>query len=273
MTSIFTRRAYRTCAGLLLVLFLLACTRQQSKPTQNSLNIAAAADLEFALNETIQHFKQRNPEAEVKVTYGSSGNFYTQIQNGAPFDMFLSADMDYPRKLEADGVAIQGTEFVYAVGRLAVWVPKASPIPIEQSGITSLLDPTVRHIAIANPQHAPYGRSAVAAMQKFGVYDRVKDKFVLGENVSQTLQFIASGSAEIGIIAMSLAKAPPVTVQGRYWEVPLDSYPRMEQGGVILNRVGRRDTADAFRSFLLGPDGQVILKQFGFFTPEEDRSR
>ena len=273
MTSIITRRIYRTCAGFLLVLFLVACTRQQGKPPQNSLNIAAAADLEFALNDTIQHFKQRNPEAEVKVTYGSSGNFFTQIQNGAPFDMFLSADMDYPRKLEADGVAIQGTEFVYAVGRLALWVPKASPISIEQSGIASLLDPTVKHIAIANPQHAPYGRSAVAAMQQLGVYEKVKDKFVLGENVSQTLQFIASGNAEIGIIAMSLAKAPPVAIQGRYWEVPLDSYPRMEQGGVILTRVGRRDTADAFRSFLLGPDGQGSLKQFGFDTPEEDRSR
>jgi molybdate transport system substrate-binding protein len=250
---------------LLAAAFLFACGRRDATSSQNTLTVAAASDLKFALDQAAAEFKRERPDIEVKVAYGSSGNFYTQIKNGAPFDLFLSADMDYPRELQKNGLAIPGTDFEYAVGRLVVWTTNKSPIDVERLQMGALLEPSIRHIAIANPEHAPYGRAAVAAMRKLGVYDKVRDKFVLGENVSQTLQFVESGAAEIGIVAMSLAKAPAVASHGKYWELPLDSYPRMDQGGVILASARRRDLADVFRSFLLSPHGRGIFKTFGFY--------
>jgi molybdate transport system substrate-binding protein len=132
----------------------------------------------------------------------------------------------------------------------------------------ALRSPLVRHIAIANPKHAPYGRAAEAAMRSQGVYDSIKGKLVYGENVAQTFQFVQSGAADIGIIALSLALAPEARSQGRYWEVPIDAYPRIEQGGIILKWTKQTEAAQIFRSFVLGPRGQPILKKYGFFLPE-----
>jgi molybdate transport system substrate-binding protein len=143
-----------------------------------------------------------------------------------------------------------------------VWVPASSTF----DPATALRDPAVTRIAIANPQHAPYGRAAEAALRSMGLYDSVQKKLVLGENISQTLQFVQSGAADVGIVALSLAVAPTVRGQGRYWEVPLDAYPKMEQGGVIL-----KDSAAAreFRDWLLSPAGRTLLKQYGFSLPGE----
>jgi molybdate transport system substrate-binding protein len=127
----------------------------------------------------------------------------------------------------------------------------------------------VTHIAIANPQHAPYGRAAEAAMRSMGIYDAVHAKLVLGENIAQTLQFIQSGNAEIGIVALSLAVAPSVRGQGRFWTVPLDRYPRMDQGGVIMKWAKDPDAARAFRAFFIGPGGRSTLEKFGFALPEK----
>jgi molybdate transport system substrate-binding protein len=140
---------------------------------------------------------------------------------------------------------------------------------VEKLQIDSLKLASVRHIAIANPQHAPYGRAAEAAMKALGVYDTVKSKLVLGENISQTMQFVQSGNAEIGIVALSLAMAPAARDQGRYWEVPLSSYPRIEQGGVILKAAKNPDAVRTFRSFLTDTDGRAILKKYGFSVPSE----
>ncbi|MFY0523655.1 molybdate ABC transporter substrate-binding protein [Archangium gephyra] len=235
---------------------------------KQTLTVAAASDLKFALDELLEEFRARHPGAEVQVTYGSSGNFLAQLGNGAPFDVFLSADVAYPRKLAEQGL-VAGDVFLYAVGRLVVWVPKDSPLPVEQRGLEALREPAARRIAIANPQHAPYGLAAEAALKGQGVYDAVKDKLVLGENIAQTAQFVQSGAADAGIIALALALAPAMKDQGRAWEVPLDAYPRLEQGGAILKHAKEPALAQAFRDHLLGPEGTALLKRYGFSLPKE----
>jgi molybdate transport system substrate-binding protein len=246
-------------AGL-LALLASACARHPVPPRK--LSIAAAADLQFALAEAARQFHQQYPQIELAVNYGSSGNFYAQIRNGAPFDLFLSADVQYPRNLAHDGLVPADSVFVYASGRIVVWVPAASKL----DPATALRDPGVQRIAIANPQHAPYGRAAEAALRGMGLYDSIQKKLVLGENISQTMQFVQSGAADVGIVALSLAMAPNVRGQGRYWEVPQEWYPKMEQGGVILKD---SPAAREFRDWMLAAAGRSLLKQYGFSLPGE----
>jgi molybdate transport system substrate-binding protein len=239
---------------------LLLCAGCARRAEPRKVTIAAAADLQFALEEISREFRAAHPDVDLQIAYGSSGNFYAQIRNQAPFDVFLSADVEYPRKLVQEGIGAGNSLFVYAVGRIVVWVPAASPLDAS----TALRAAAVRHVAIANPRHAPYGRAAEAALRWLGVYDSVEGRLVLGENVAQTLQFVQSGAADVGIVALSLALAPPVRGQGRYWEVPLEAYPRIEQGGVILKD---SKAAREFRSFLLDAGGRRILKEYGFSLP------
>jgi len=245
--------------AILLAGLCAACAR---RPASSGLSIAAAADLQFALDEGARQFHHAHPEIDLRIAYGSSGNFYAQIQNRAPFDVFLSADQQYPLRLVQEGIAAENAVFVYASGRLAVWVPESSPL---DPG-TALRDPRVRHLAIANPQHAPYGRAAEAALRSMGIYDSVEKKLVLGENISQTLQFVQSGAADVGIVALSLAAAPAVRGQGRYWEIPAEMYPKMIQSGVILKD---SPAARQFRAWLQGPAGRALLHQYGFSLPGE----
>ncbi|MBK9797304.1 MAG: molybdate ABC transporter substrate-binding protein [Holophagaceae bacterium] len=209
-------------------------------------------------------FLKANPGIEVAVTYGSSGNVYAQLLNKAPFDLFLSADLSYPKKLVEAGAADGTTEFLYSRGHLVLWVPKASPIPIEQLGMKALLHPAARKVAIANPRHAPYGRAAEAALTKLGLLEAVTPRLVFGENVGQTAQFVQTGAADIGILALSLAKAPVMAASGRFWEVPQDAHPPLDQGGVILNHARNRADALAFRAFMRSPEGVEILRHYGF---------
>jgi molybdate transport system substrate-binding protein len=248
-----------------MVLLLAGCGGQTPAPAP--LSVAAASDLRFALEEVVAVFERHSPGADVEVTYGSSGNFYAQLLNGAPFDIFLSADVAYPRQLSERGLTLPGSEFSYADGRIVVWVPSGSRVPVETVGLDALVDPAVAHVAIANPQHAPYGRAAEAAMRGARVYDRVKPRLVLGENISQTLQFVQSGAADAGIVALSLALAPPVAGTGRYWLVPEGMHPRIEQGGAILKSTPRADAARALRAMMLGDEGRAVLKRYGFTVP------
>ena len=252
---------------ILLAAFVLISAGSVTRA--GTLTVAAAADMKFALEDCSTVFRKDNPGIEVKVSYGSSGNFCTQIENGAPFDLFLSADKKYPEKLVAGGHAAADSLFPYAVGRLVVWVPKDSPIDVARLGIASLTDPAAKKVAIANPEHAPYGEAAVAAMKSLGVYDAVKDKLVLGDNIAQTAQFVDSGAADIGIIALSLAGAPVMADKGRYWEVPLSAYPRMVQAGVITTQAANPADAGKFEEFLKSPAGHEILKKFGFITADK----
>jgi molybdate transport system substrate-binding protein len=243
------------------------CAVSSPAAEAQKLTVAAAADLRFALDQLGAQFRTAHPAVDLAITYGSSGNFFAQIQNGAPFDVFLSADVDYPRRLISAGLANPDSLFLYGVGRIVVWVPAGSPLDPAALGIHALEAASVRHIAIANPQHAPYGRAAVAALRSLGVYDRVSPRLVLGENVAQAFEFVESGAAEAGIVALSLALAPAASGHGRYWEVPTDAYPKIEQGGVILSRAPAGPAAQ-FRAFLLSAEARRILKQYGFEPPQ-----
>lgn len=253
-----------------VVAWLVVATALYAAPPDagQQITIGAAADLRFALEDVVQEFHKLHPDVKVDVSYGSSGNLFTQINNGAPFDLFLSADIDFPRKLIEDKKAVADSLFSYAVGRVVVWVPKDSPIDVENLGLKALLAPTVRKVSIANPAHAPYGRAAVAAMKKLGVYDKVSNKLVLGENIAQAAQFVESGDADIGLIALSLAVSPKMKGEGRYWEVPLDAYPRVEQGGVVVSASKQPELARQFRDVMVGPQGRETLRRYGFILPE-----
>jgi len=226
------------------------------------ITVAAAADLQFAMQEVAARFEKQTG-GTVKLIYGSSGNFFQQIQNGAPFDLFFSANLDYPKKLEAAGLTEPGSYYQYAKGKIVLWAPNESRLDLS-TGIRVLLDPSVKKIAVANPQHAPYGQAAVAAMQKENVYERVKDKFVLGENISQTASFVASGSADVGIVALALALSPNMKDKGRYAEIPGDEYPPIEQACVILRSSKNKDAAQRFLAFVKTAAIADVLRSYGF---------
>src|SRR5260370_10767830 len=249
--------------GVFLLIGLSAAAAGYPHPAEaaetRTLRVAGGADLKVAFADIVAAFRRQNPDVKVEVTYGLSGNFCSQLSSRAPFDLFLSADLDYPRRLVEQGLAAPKSEFSYAVGGLVVWVRKASPIAVEKLGIEALLDPSVRKIAIANPRHAPYGQAAEASMKKLGADEKVKDKLVLGENIIQTAQFVESGAADIGLISHSLAAAAPLRDEGSSWEGPADSYPSLEQGGVILSWAQERQTAEALGRFILVASGTPIL--------------
>ncbi len=229
------------------------------------LTVAAAADLQFALRDLSVAFKQQTG-IKLRVTYGSSGNFTTQIENGAPIDVFLSADIQYPEKLIQDGFAESGSLTRYAVGRLVLWVPNSSKVD-SSKGLAALSAPDTRKIALANPQHAPYGRAAVAALKSAGVYSQVNNKLVFGENISQTAQFVQSGSADAGLVALSLALSPAMKTSGRYVEIPQSAYPPIEQAAVIVKSSKQKENARRFLEFLQSNQARGIFQKFGFATP------
>lgn len=238
----------------------------QEKKSSPDLIVAAAADLSTALKEIGDNFEKKTG-VEIKLSFGASGALTQQIQNGAPFDLFFSADMDYPRQLIASGDADEATLYQYAVGKLVLWVPADSALDIEHGGMNVLLDPSVKKIAIANPQHAPYGRAAVAALKHSGVYDRVADRLVLGENVSQAAQFVESGNAQAGFVALAHAVAPGMRGKGKYWDVPADAYPPLAQGAIVLSHSQHKKEAAAFLEYIKTRDAAEIFRKFGFTLP------
>ena len=250
----------RTFAVIAAILALISCVAAAQEIT-----VAAASDLQFAFQDVAARF-QKDTGKTVKLTFGSSGNFFVQIQNGAPFDLFFSADIDYPKRLEAAGLAEPETLYRYATGKVVLWVANDSKLDVTR-GLQVLLDPNIKKIAIANPEHAPYGRAAVAALGHEKLYDQVSGKFVLGENISQTATFVVSGSADIGIVALSLAVAPSMTTKGRYFEIPADDYPAIEQAAVILKSSQHKDIARQYLEFLKTPTSQELLRGYGFSVP------
>ena len=250
----------------LLVGLFIVCALVAPRPAAaQELSVAAASDLSSAMSELTAGF-ERTSGHQVRLSTGSSGNFFTQIQNGAPFDVFFSADADYPRQLDQQGLGEPGSFLIYAIGRIVLWVRNDSPLDIER-GWAALLDPRVKKIAIANPLHAPYGRAAEAAMRSAGVYDRVKDRLVFGENISQAAQFVDSGNADIGVLALSLAAGSPMRGHGRWWLVPENSYPRLEQAAIVLRSSKQKDAARAFLAYVRSAEGIAILKRNGLVQP------
>jgi len=250
-------------AAWLFVSLLLA---NPGLEAQQSLTVAAASDLQAALPAIAAQF-EKDTGQKVTLTFGSSGNFFAQIQNGAPFDVFLSADIDYPRRLERAGLAERGSLYEYATGRLALWSRNDSGVDVRR-GLPVVADTNVRRIAIANPAHAPYGRAAVAALRHEQLYERVRAKFVLGENISQAAQFVQSGNAEVGILALSLARAPALANVGTYVEIPASLHPPIEQAAVVVARSQRKAIAQQFVDALKQPASVRILQSYGFAVPQ-----
>jgi len=246
---------------LLVLAFLLInvlCSAQE-------ITVAAASDLQFAFQDVAARFEKETGHS-VKLTFGSSGNFFSQIQNGAPFDVYFSADIDYPKRLEAAGFAEPGSLYEYATGKIVLWAPSGSELDVSK-GLRALLDSNVSKIAIANPEHAPYGRAAVAAMKRENIYDKVSSKLVLGENISQTASLVASGGADVGIIALSLAVAPTMKTKGQYSTVPGDEYPPIQQAAIVLKSSKNKVVALQFMAFIKTPLIQAILREYGFTLP------
>jgi molybdate transport system substrate-binding protein len=227
--------------------------------------VAAAADLAAVFPQVAQRFEKETGK-KVKVSYGSSGQFLVQIENGAPYDLFFSADIQYPKRLEQERLVEPGSLYEYAVGKIVLYVPAKSPVDLSR-GIRALLAQDVKKVAIANPQHAPYGRAAVEALKKEGVYDALQSKFVLGENISQTAQFVESGAADAGIIALSLALSPAMKSAGRFVEVPPADYTPLEQAAIVLKSAKDKTTARLFVEFLKKPETVKLMSDYGFAVP------
>ncbi|MEQ1353882.1 MAG: molybdate ABC transporter substrate-binding protein [Candidatus Acidiferrum sp.] len=229
------------------------------------ITVAAAADLKFAMTELATQYEKQTGDT-LNVTYGSSGNFFSQIQNGAPFDLFFSADIDYARKLESAGLAEPGSLYLYAIGRICLWTPPDSHLDVNALGWKALLDAHVQKIAIANPDHAPYGRAAVAALKNAGIYDQVKSKLVFGDNISQAAQFVQSGNAQAGIVALALAISPGMR-DGQRWDIPEELHPPIEQAAVLLKNAKNHRAARAFLDFVKTPAARATLAKYGFTFP------
>lgn len=230
--------------------------------------VAAAADLQAMMPQLASRF-ERDTAIHATVSYGSSGNFFAQIQNGAPFDVFFSADVDYPKRLVASGHAEADSLYEYATGHLVVWTRSDSGIDVKR-GLAIVTDERVKRVAIANPQYAPYGRAAVAALQHEQLYERVRGKLVLGENLSQTAQFAQTGNAQVGIISLSLARGPALE-SGTYAEVPTTFHPPIQQAAVVLRRSQNKVAARQLLAYLRRPDAATLLQRFGFAPPGGSR--
>lgn len=241
--------------AILLSSFLCTTSAQEVK-------IAAAADLRYALDEVITAYKKANPKANIKVTYGSSGNAYHQILNGAPYDIFFSADILYPQKLHEKGMT-WSPPTLYAIGYIVLW---SKQIDVSM-GINALKDPRIKKIAIANPEHAPYGKRAQESLTHYQLLSTLKDKLIFGENISQAAQYTQTGNAEIGILALSLVLSSAMKNQGNYFIIDSKSYTPLEQGFAIIKKNKVNADAVKFAKYIESVEAKKILQSFGFTTP------
>ena len=261
-----TSSASRTGAAHLFVLILLGLLLiTPASRSGETVSIAAASDLVFCLEELNRQFTNSHPGVTLKTSTGSSGNFFAQIRNGAPFDVFLSADMSYPKELIKAGAAEESSLFQYAVGRLALWT--ANTNLALTNGLLALRNPAVKRIAIANPEHAPYGRAARDALRHAGLWDALQPRLVFGENISQTAQFVQSGNADAGIVALSLVLSPKLANVGRWTPVPPETHPPLEQGAVLTLRGKDNSAARAYLKFLQSGQAREIFDRYGFRMP------
>jgi molybdate transport system substrate-binding protein len=231
-----------------------------------TLAVAAAANLGPAARELARGFEADRTGVEVALTLGASGTFFAQIENGAPFDLFLSADREYPARIVAQKLAAPADEHVYAVGKLVAWLPPGSTLDLERKGLAVLAEPAVKRIAMANPAVAPIGRAAEAALRAAGVYAAVKEKLVLGTSVGQAAQFATAGAADVAFLPLSLT-FDSTLAGGRVVPVPEALYPKIEQSGVVLARAHDPALARAFLAFVTGEKGRAILAKYGYGLP------
>jgi molybdate transport system substrate-binding protein len=257
-------------AAVILTTCLTACILPAA--AQTTVRVAAAADLEPVLPPILEQF-QKETGIHAEATYQASAALTAQIQNGAPFDVFLSADLGYPQKLIAAGLAQglgdgpSGTPITYARGTLVLWTRKDSHLPAPS--LELLRRPELHSLAIANPERAPYGRAAVAAIQKLGLYEALKPKLVTAENIAQAAQFVDSGNAEAGFISLTSASTPRLAADGRYFVIPAEDYPPLEQGAVLVTKTEHRVEGKKLLVFLMSTPVQQELPKYGL-KPSRD---
>ncbi|WP_245904551.1 molybdate ABC transporter substrate-binding protein [Billgrantia lactosivorans] len=253
----------RLLAGLACLALSLASTAAQAG--EEPMRIAAAADLRFVMDEILEAFAADHPELPVEVVYGSSGRFRSQIENGAPFDLYFSADIAYPRALKEAGHAA-GEVTPYAEGRIVLW---SEGLDASELTLESLADARFRRIAIANPRHAPYGARAREALVASGLWESLEPRLVFGENIAHTMQLVQSGAAEVGIIALSLARGPATTAREEYHLIDDALHAPLEQGFIITRRGADNPTATRFAEAMQSPEARAIMRAHGFVLPGE----
>lgn len=248
-------------------LLLLAALLISAVTHAEKITIAAAAQLQFAMGELVNSFNTAHPEHQVVAVYGSSGKLLAQIQQGAPYDLYFSADMDFPRILVNNGFAASVVKH-YASGRIVLW---SATHDATQLTLESLTDPVFVRIAIANPKHAPYGKRAEEALRAAGIWSEIQSKIVLGESIAQATQFIQTGNAQVGIIALSLALDPKLMHQGGYWLIPKNLHQPLEQGFVITRRAATSELARQFSEYILSEPARELLTRYGYELPQSSQ--
>jgi molybdate transport system substrate-binding protein len=248
---------------------LIFCAAAVASAQKRQIRVAAASDLQTVMPAIASAFESETG-IQAELIFGSSGNFFAQIQNGAPFDLFFSADTEFPSKLILDGQAEPRSAMTYAVGRLVLWLPPKANCDPHTEKWNCLLKPEIAKVAIANPAHAPYGRAAIHALQSAGVYEQVRTKLVFGENISQATQFAQSGNAQAALLSYSQAQSAAMQ-SGKQWEIPQSSFPPIAQSVVILKSARDRSAAQDFVQFVTEGRGRGILEERGFHLPDQTR--
>jgi molybdate transport system substrate-binding protein len=242
------------------ILFISLCITLSAHA--QTVRVAAAGNLRFILDDIKAKYAEKNPKVKIDVNLGASGALYQQIINGAAFDFFMAADKTFPDKLKAQGYA-SGDAKIYAYGKLVLW---SNTVDVTK-GIDMITGPSVTRIAIAKPGVAPYGERAVQAMKYFNLYDKVKGKLVFGDNIAQTAQYVQTGNAQVGFIALALVMGPEMQGQGKYIELDPKSYKPVEQACVLLKGWERNPEAGKFMKFVLSADCRPIFEKYGFIVP------
>ncbi len=254
------RRRIDVRRSLPCLLALVVCCGLGAAGQAATITVAAAADLRFALDEIVAAFEAGSREDRVEVVFGSSGKLHTQIQQGAPYDLFFSADIEFPRRLAEAGFAATEVK-PYGLGRIVLW---SASLDATQMTLAALTAPAITRIAIANPQHAPYGQRAAEALRASGLWEKVESKLVFGENIAQAAQFVETGNAQVGILALSLVKSPQLAKQGGYWLVPASLHAPLEQGYIVTKRAESNPLAHRFAAFMNDPAARAVMTRYGF---------
>ncbi len=252
-------------ATLLLTFgFATACKDRSSltTPASDELTVAAASDLTPAFEEIGRAFESTY-KTKVVFVFGSTGMLTRQIENGAPVDLFAAASMSYIDELDQKGLVVPDSKVIYARGRITLWTPAESTLRLED--IKDLARPEVMRIAIANPDHAPYGLAAKQALESAGIWESVKPKLVYGDNIRQTLQYAQTGNVEVAIVALSLS----IQSHGRWSLIPEELHQPLDQGLAIMKSTKKEQSARAFATFLTGPQGRGIMQKYGFTFSRE----
>ena len=252
------------CLFFICALSALTATAQAAEA-----RAAVASNFLATFRMLTSDFANKTPH-QIVIISGSSGKLYAQIQHGAPFDLFFSADQHRPELLEKEGQAIKGSRFPYALGRLTLWSPKPNFIPVD--GKTALTREDITHLAIANPKTAPYGRAAEQTLRSLGLWDQLTPRLVYGENIAQTFQFVSSHNAELGFVARSQVSGSYNQESGSHWDVPPTLHDPIVQEAVLLHQGGTNTAARAFLEYITSPSAQAIIHQQGYGIPDPEKT-